>query len=68
MPVTGSVICSLNNGTVLVPQTQSDEYSYLTSLLADTHRGNEKLMQQLKEQFRQSLEDSEIPGGGMIRN
>ena len=65
MPVTGS---GLNNGTVLVPQTQSDEHSYLASLLADTHRGNEKLMQQLKEQFRQSLEDSEIPGGGMTRN
>lgn len=27
---------SFNNGTVLVPQTQSDKYS----LLADTHRSN----------------------------
>ena len=39
--------------------TQSDEYRYLSSLLANTQRSNEELKQQPKEQFRLSLEDSD---------
>ncbi len=42
-----------------MPHTQSDECSYLSSLLADTQRSNEELRQQLKEQFKMSLEDSD---------
>ena len=59
MPATGAVMNSSSNETVLVPHTQSDEYSYLSSLLADTQRSNEELKQQLKDQFRLSLEDSD---------
>ena len=42
-----------------MPHTQSDECSYLSSLLADTQRSNKELRQQLKEQFKMSLEDSD---------
>ena len=59
MPVTGAVMNSSSNETVLVPHTQSDEYSYLSSLLADTQRSNEELKQQLKKKFRLILEDSD---------
>ena len=58
-PVTGLMMNSSSNETVLVPHTQSDEYSYLSSLLADTQKSNEELKKQLKEQFRLSLEDSD---------
>ena len=58
-PVTGLMMSSSSNETVLVPHTQSDEYSYLSSLLADTQKSNEELKKQLKEQFRLSLEDSD---------
>ena len=52
LPVThGAVMDSSSNETVMVPHTQSEEYSYLCS--------NEELKQQLKEQFRLSLEDSD---------
>ena len=44
---------------VLVPHTQSDKCSYLSSLLADNQRSNEELKQQFKMQFRLSLEDSD---------
>ena len=50
---------SSSNETVLVPHTQSEEYSYLSSLLADTQKSNEELKKQLQEQFRLSLEDSD---------
>ena len=60
VPVThGAVMDSSSNETVMVPHTQSEEYSYLSSLLTNTQRSNEELKQQLKEQFRLSLEDSD---------
>ena len=61
VPVThGAVMMdSSSNETVMVPHTQSEEYSYLSSLLTNTQRSNEELKQQLKEQFRLSLEDSD---------
>ena len=60
VPVTqGAVMDSSSNETVMVPHTQSEEYSYLSSMLTNTQRSNEELKQQLKEQFRLSLEDSD---------
>ena len=38
---------------VLVPHTNSDEYSYLSSLLMDTQRSKEELKEQFKKQFGQ---------------
>ena len=48
-----------DDSTVVVPHTQSDEYSYLSTLLADTQRTNAQLQKQLQDQFRLSLEDSD---------
>ena len=48
-----------DDSTVVVPNTRSDEYSYLSTLLADTQRTNAQLQKQLQDQFRLSLEDSD---------
>ena len=45
--------------TVVVPHTQSEEYSYLSSLLRQTKSNNTDLKGQLQLQMRQSLEDSD---------
>ena len=45
--------------TIVVPHTQSDEYSYLSTLLTNTQKSNGELKKQLQEQFRLSLEDSD---------
>ena len=45
--------------TVVVPHTQSEEYSYLSSLLRQTKSNNSDLKGQLQLQMRQSLEDSD---------
>ena len=48
VPVThGAVMMdSSSNETVMVPHTQSEEYSYLSSLLTNTQRSNEELKKQ----------------------
>ena len=48
-----------NEDTSVVPHTQSDEYSYLSSLLRQTKESNADLKKQLQLQLRQSLEDSD---------
>ena len=48
-----------DDSTVVVPNIRSDEYSYLSTLLADTQRTNAQLQKQLQDQFRLSLEDSD---------
>ena len=45
--------------TVVVPHTQSEEYSYLSSLLRQTKSANNDLRGQLQLQMRQSLEDGD---------
>ena len=47
----------MSNETVFVPHTQSDKWSYLSSLQAENQRANEELKQQLKMQFKLGLED-----------
>lgn len=56
--VTSGAVTS-EDTTVLVPHTQSQEYTYLSSLLSDTQNSNRELKKQLQEQFRLSLEDSD---------
>ena len=55
----GGAVSVSDDSTVVVPHTQSDEYSYLSTLLADTQRTNAQLQKQLQDQFRLSLEDSD---------
>ena len=43
-----------------VPHTQSDEYSYLSTLLKQTKEANTDLKKQLQLQMRQSLEDGDM--------
>ena len=47
VPVThGAVMDSSSNETVMVPHTQSEEYSYLSSLLTNTQGSNKELKKQ----------------------
>ena len=47
VPVThGAVMDSSSNETVMVPHTQSEEYSYLSTLLTETQGSNEELKKQ----------------------
>ena len=45
--------------TSVVPHTQSEEYSYLSSLLQQTKEANTDLKKQLQLQMRQGLEDGD---------
>merc|ERR1719450_1011735 len=57
VPGPGQVMES--DDTMVIPHTQSDEYSYLSTLLTNTQKSNGELKKQLQEQFRLSLEDSD---------
>ena len=54
-----STVTTAPDDTIVVPHTQSDEYTYLSTLLTDTQNNNKELKKQLQEQFRLSLEDSD---------